>query len=98
MSQLTQGLLLSVGKFSSFILYSQDHIELIFAFRKLKDFSNLVSFQLYTYYTFTLIFIDNYLSGNPLLDISAEVGPEVLTKYDLKAGNACLAEEKHLPL
>jgi len=36
--------------------------------------------------------------GNPLLDISASVGEEVLTKYDLKAGNACLAEPKHLPL
>jgi len=36
--------------------------------------------------------------GNPLLDISAHVGPELLEKYDLKPANACLAEEKHLPL
>jgi len=36
--------------------------------------------------------------GNPLLDISAHVGPELLEKYDLKPSNACLAEEKHLPL
>jgi hypothetical protein len=36
--------------------------------------------------------------GNPLLDISAAVSEELLTKYDLKAGNACLAEPKHVPL
>jgi adenosine kinase len=35
---------------------------------------------------------------NPLLDISAVVEPDFLTKYDLKGGNAILAEEKHLPL
>jgi len=33
--------------------------------------------------------------GNPLLDISAEVDPEFLEKYDLKANNAILAEDKH---
>jgi len=35
---------------------------------------------------------------NPLLDISADVAPELLAKYDLKPSNAILAEEKHLPL
>jgi len=35
---------------------------------------------------------------NPLLDISASVQKEFLTKYDLKPGNAILADEKHLPL
>jgi len=35
---------------------------------------------------------------NPLLDISAHVGQEVLDRYGLKPGNACLAEPKHLPL
>jgi adenosine kinase len=36
--------------------------------------------------------------GNPLLDISAHVKPELLQKYDLKQNLACLAEEKHLPI
>ncbi|KAJ3224224.1 hypothetical protein HK099_000085 [Clydaea vesicula] len=36
--------------------------------------------------------------GNPLLDISAVVKPELLAKYDLKANDAILAEEKHKPL
>ncbi|XP_065916927.1 uncharacterized protein [Dysidea avara] len=36
--------------------------------------------------------------GNPLLDISAEVTPEYVAKYELKADNAILAEEKHLPI
>jgi len=36
--------------------------------------------------------------GNPLLDISTEIPHEVLTRYDLKPGNAILAEAKHLPL
>jgi len=35
---------------------------------------------------------------NPLLDLSASVQKEILTKYDLKPANAILAEEKHLPL
>mmetsp|Transcript_132361 Transcript_132361/g.229525 ORF Transcript_132361/g.229525 Transcript_132361/m.229525 type:complete len:341 (-) Transcript_132361:187-1209(-) len=39
-----------------------------------------------------------YGQGNPLLDISADVSNELLTKYDLKANNAILAEEKHVPL
>lgn len=33
--------------------------------------------------------------GNPLLDISAEVDEEFLKQYDLKADDACLAEDKH---
>lgn len=36
--------------------------------------------------------------GNPLLDISASVDLDFLTKYDLKCDNAILAEEKHLPI
>jgi adenosine kinase len=36
--------------------------------------------------------------GNPLLDISAEVGAAMLEKYGLKGGDAVLAEEKHQPL
>ncbi len=33
--------------------------------------------------------------GNPLLDIQVTNGEELLTKYDLKANDAILAEEKH---
>jgi sugar/nucleoside kinase (ribokinase family) len=36
--------------------------------------------------------------GNPLLDISADVGQDVLDKYGLTMNNAVLAEEKHMPL
>eukprot|EP01087_Luapelamoeba_hula_P011872 TRINITY_DN328_c0_g1_i1.p1 TRINITY_DN328_c0_g1~~TRINITY_DN328_c0_g1_i1.p1 ORF type:complete len:392 (-),score=73.60 TRINITY_DN328_c0_g1_i1:39-1214(-) len=36
--------------------------------------------------------------GNPLLDVSATVPSDLLSKYDLKPANACLAEPKHLPL
>eukprot|EP00188_Purpureofilum_apyrenoidigerum_P000855 Plantae.Rhodophyta-Purpureofilum_apyrenoidigerum.ctg14290.p1 GENE.Plantae.Rhodophyta-Purpureofilum_apyrenoidigerum.ctg14290~~Plantae.Rhodophyta-Purpureofilum_apyrenoidigerum.ctg14290.p1 ORF type:complete len:372 (+),score=69.33 Plantae.Rhodophyta-Purpureofilum_apyrenoidigerum.ctg14290:83-1198(+) len=36
--------------------------------------------------------------GNPLLDISANVGEDMLTKYGLEANNAILAEDKHLSL
>ena len=36
--------------------------------------------------------------GNPLLDISASVDDDFLKKYDLKANDAILAEEKHKPL
>lgn len=36
--------------------------------------------------------------GNPLLDISADVPDELLTKYDLELNNAILAEEKHMSL
>ncbi|KAI0540808.1 Ribokinase-like protein [Xylaria digitata] len=35
---------------------------------------------------------------NPLLDIQAFATEELLKKYDLKANDAILAEEKHLPL
>lgn len=36
--------------------------------------------------------------GNPLLDISAEVGQDLLDKYDVQLDSAILAEEKHQPL
>lgn len=36
--------------------------------------------------------------GNPLLDISAHVGQDILDKYELKLDSAILAEEKHMPL
>ena len=36
--------------------------------------------------------------GNPLLDISAVVGQDVMDKYGVVANNAILAEEKHLPV
>lgn len=39
-----------------------------------------------------------FCAGNPLLDISAEVGVEYLRKYDLKDNEAILAEEKHMPI
>lgn len=37
-------------------------------------------------------------AGNPLLDISANVGQELLDKYGLKLNNAILAEDSHKPL
>lgn len=36
--------------------------------------------------------------GHPLLDISASAGMDLFAKYDLKTGNAILAEAKHIPL
>lgn len=36
--------------------------------------------------------------GNPLLDISANVDDGLLQKYGLKADDAIMAEEKHMPL
>ncbi|OLL22258.1 Adenosine kinase [Neolecta irregularis DAH-3] len=36
--------------------------------------------------------------GNPLLDAIATMDPEILDRYGLEANNACLAEDKHLPL
>lgn len=36
--------------------------------------------------------------GNPLLDISANVGQDILDKYELKLDSAILAEDKHQPL
>lgn len=41
---------------------------------------------------------DVFGAGNALLDISCEVTPEFLEQYELKGGNAILAEEKHLPI
>jgi len=36
--------------------------------------------------------------GNPLLDISSSVTDAFMKKYDIKPGNAILAEDKHLPM
>lgn len=36
--------------------------------------------------------------GNPLLDISANVGQDLLDKYEIQVDSAILAEEKHQPL
>jgi len=36
--------------------------------------------------------------GNPLLDLQVVDGEEILKKYDLKANDAILAEEKHNPM
>ena len=36
--------------------------------------------------------------GNPLLDISVNADQNFLTKYQLEANNAILAEEKHVPM
>jgi len=36
--------------------------------------------------------------GNPLLDISAEVPDSLLEKYDLKANDQILCEDKHIPV
>jgi hypothetical protein len=36
--------------------------------------------------------------GNPLLDMQVRNGEKLLEKYDLKADNAILAEEKHAEL
>lgn len=36
--------------------------------------------------------------GNPLLDISVNVGQDLLDRYDVKLDSAILAEEKHQPL
>jgi adenosine kinase len=36
--------------------------------------------------------------GNPLLDISANVGHDLLDKYDVKLDSAILAEDKHQPI
>lgn len=35
---------------------------------------------------------------NPLLDISTRGDEDILKKYDLKADNAIMAEEKHVPM
>jgi len=36
--------------------------------------------------------------GNPLIDISAVIGQEMLDKYEVTMNNAILAEEKHMPI
>lgn len=54
---------------------------------------------------FFLIYFSNSVSegvlvgiGNPLLDISASVDSELLSKYDLRPDDAIMADEKHMPL
>ncbi|KAI0030442.1 Ribokinase-like protein [Vararia minispora EC-137] len=39
-----------------------------------------------------------FAMGNPLLDMQVTNGEEILKKYDLKANDAILAEEKHMPI
>jgi adenosine kinase len=39
-----------------------------------------------------------FCMGNPLLDIQVKNGEKLLKKYDLKANDAILADEKHLPM
>ena len=39
-----------------------------------------------------------FCMGNPLLDMQVVNGESLLKKYDLKANDAILAEEKHAPL
>ena len=39
-----------------------------------------------------------FCMGNPLLDMQVNNVEELLKKYDLKANDAILAEEKHVPL
>jgi adenosine kinase len=39
-----------------------------------------------------------FCMGNPLLDIQVKNGEELLKKYDLKANDAILAEDKHRPM
>ncbi|KAF8167289.1 Ribokinase-like protein [Crassisporium funariophilum] len=39
-----------------------------------------------------------FCMGNPLLDMQVRNGEELLKKYDLKANDAILAEEKHTPI
>lgn len=36
--------------------------------------------------------------GNPLLDISANVPMELITRYGVELNSAALAEEKHMPV
>ncbi|EMD32663.1 hypothetical protein CERSUDRAFT_126750 [Gelatoporia subvermispora B] len=51
---------------------------------------HLVAMAAHTYPLFCM--------GNPLLDMQVYNGEELLTKYDLKANDAILAEEKHAPI
>lgn len=41
---------------------------------------------------------DLFCIGNPLLDMSVNNGEKLLEKYSLKANDAVLAEEKHMPI
>jgi adenosine kinase len=43
----------------------------------------------------TLTYPALFCMGNPLLDMQVTNGEELLKKYDLKANDAILAEEKH---
>ena len=36
--------------------------------------------------------------GNPLLDMQVKNGEQLLKKYDLKANDAILAGEEHMPM
>jgi hypothetical protein len=57
------------------------------------------SFQL-VYLTFFCSFKEGCLlgMGNPLLDISAVVKGDFLTKYGLKSNDAILAADQHKPM
>lgn len=52
------------------------------------------------YYIFSSVCSKGILLGigNPLLDISATVGEDLLKKYDMKPDDAIMAEDKHMPL
>jgi adenosine kinase len=39
-----------------------------------------------------------FVIGNPLLDIQVSNAEHLLTKYDLKADDAILAQEKQMPM
>ena len=39
-----------------------------------------------------------FCMGNPLLDIQVTNGEDILKKYNLKANDAILAGEEHLPM
>jgi hypothetical protein len=51
---------------------------------------NQLSMSAHTYSLFCM--------GNPLLDMQVTNGEELLKKYELKANDAILAEDKHIPL
>ena len=39
-----------------------------------------------------------FCMGNPLLDMQVTSGEKLLEKYELKANDAILAEDKHAPM
>ena len=39
-----------------------------------------------------------FVMGNPLLDMQVRNGENILKKYGLKANDAILADERHLPM